>query len=329
VEIKNKRSREDQEVVKFFLSKRKYGLPGSDGTLLSNYVRYVTNHDPLLAIFFTHKLNTYGPFKRLMLQVCIVGFTLWMNIWSSSGNNAQWVGVIISIIILQPIQVVLQQLATVEDPPCCLTVFRMCTDFFFYSIAFSFALIFWLIAAIGLYGLTSDSNIRNKLVANIFLSIFVSAAKVQILDVPNWLVSDWRDIPFMGGFNADFGIFDLFKCACLCATKGKVGRDEEISRCCRCCCNSNYCCAMFSQAGFWFLMGLAVGFPSSTYARHKEWFESHSEYRKGVVRVDDANLLILDEEALKDTSQLMTDGSKQEAEAAAAAPVPVYPPSSA
>lgn len=308
LEFKNKRSPHDTEIVKLFLQKRKYGLPGSDGTLFSNWWRYVSNHDPLLAIIFTHRMNTYGRFKRLMMQVCIVGFTLYMNIWSSSGNSPAWVGVIISIIILQPVQLILDQLASVADPPCCLDIFRCCTDIFFYAIAFAFAFVFWLIGGLSLETLSNDPSVRTALVGNIFLS--VSAAKVQILDIPNWIVEDWRNVPFLCGFDSEFGIFDLFLFKCLCGPKtekkeSSITNDGEKKRgccasCCSCCCSANLCCGMFTQAGFWFMIGMAVGFPTSTYAHDKDWFQNHPmtkdqpSYRKGAVRVDDPDLLVLE-----------------------------------
>jgi hypothetical protein len=250
-------------------------------------------------------MNTYGRLKRFMLQVCISGFTLWMNIWSSSGKSPQWVGVIISIIILQPVQMILEKLAAIKDPPCCLALFRLFTDFFFYAIAFGFAFVFWLIAGLGLKDLSSSTNVRSKLLIDIFLSICVSAVKVQIFDIPNWLVSDWKKIPFMHGFNPDFGIFDLFKCPCFtkaksvdinaeCHKNEKKVEQKKKGCCCKC---RGCCCGMFSQSGFWFLVGMALGFPAVTYAGHKEWFQNHPAtdtqpaYRKGVVRVDDPNLL--------------------------------------
>ena len=265
----------------------------------------------MLAIIFTHRMNTYGRFKRLMMQVCIVGFTLYMNIWSSSGNSPEWVGVIISIIILQPVQLILDQLASVADPPCCLDLFRCCTDIFFYAIAFAFAFVFWLIGGLSLETLSNDPSVRTALVGNIFLSICVSAAKVQILDIPNWIVEDWRNIPFLCGFDPEFGIFDLFLFKCLCGPKtekkeSSITNDGEKKRgccasCCSCCCSANLCCGMFTQAGFWFMIGMAVGFPTSTYAHDKDWFQNHPmtkdqpSYRKGAVRVDDPDLLVLED----------------------------------
>lgn len=194
-------------------------------------------------------------------------------------------------------------------------------------------------------GLKACLLIPACVVGNIFLSIFVSAVKVQILDLPNWLVADWREIPFMRGYNPEFGIFDLFKCACACAPNKKVGNDGgpkkgteaekddvEAGRkrgcCCRCCCccNSNYCCGMFSQAGFLFIMGLVVGFPAAgTYTVHKKWFQDKN--RNGVVRVDDSNLKIFDRKVPpEEASRLINDSQESEvATTSDSASVPVVP----
>lgn len=94
------RSKEDTEIVAIFQNKRRYGLPGSDGTILANWVRYVGNHDALMAILFSHPKNVYGPFKRFLLQFCIVAFTLYVN---SMGSDDADIGIILSIIILQPV----------------------------------------------------------------------------------------------------------------------------------------------------------------------------------------------------------------------------------
>jgi len=339
LDFKNNRTPQEKEVVRLFLDNRKYGLPGSDGTLFSNWWRYVSNHDPLLAILFTHPMNTYGRFKRLMLQVCIVGFTLFMNVWSSNGSSPEWVGVIISIIILQPVQLILEQLASIADPPCCLFVLRSCADFFFYAIAFAFAFVFWLVGGLELQTLSSDQSVRNALVGNIFLSICVSQVKVQLFDIPNWLIEDWRNVPLLCGFDPDFGLFDLFLFKCLCGgekddvkekeKESLIINDEEKKEqkkkgccascwggcfsCCTCCCTTNYCCGMFTQAGFWFMVGMAVGFPTSTYAADKDWFQNHPAdekkkqpaYRKGAVAVDDPDLLVLEDD--KEAIQIVID----------------------
>lgn len=39
------RTPEEQEIVELFLAKRRYGLPDSDGSELSNYLRFIGNHD--------------------------------------------------------------------------------------------------------------------------------------------------------------------------------------------------------------------------------------------------------------------------------------------
>ena len=250
------RTPEEQEVVQLFLSKRRYGLPDSDGTQLSNYVRFITNHDPLLSILFAHRNNVFGRLKRFMMQSCIVAFTLYMNVWSSGGNSEQWVGVIISIIILQPTQAILDNLATVELN-CCLWLVRGCADFFFYIIGVGFSIIFWVIGIMSLVELSNDSKTRTTLVGNIFLSICVSAAKVQILDLPNWLVEDWTKIPLFWGFKRDYGFLDLLRCR---------------------------------SGGLLFLLGMAVGLPRRTYQDDKDWFVEH--YNPKVVHVADPDIFV-------------------------------------
>ena len=250
------RTPEEQEIVELFLTKRRYGLPDSDGSELSNYLRFIGNHDPLLAILFAHRNNMFGRLKRFMMQACIVGFTLYMNVWSSDGESEQWVGVIISIIILQPTQAILDNLATLEVP-CCLWLVRGCADFFFYIIGLGFAVIFWAIGIASLVELSNDSKTRTTLVGNIFLSICVSAAKVQLFDLPNWLVKDWTKIPLFCGFKRDYGFIDLLRCR---------------------------------SGGLLFILGMAVGLPRRTYQDDKEWFAER--YNPSVFHVAHPDILV-------------------------------------
>jgi hypothetical protein len=219
-------------------------------------VRFITNHDPLLSILFAHRNNVFGRLKRFMMQSCIVAFTLYMNVWSSGGNSEQWVGVIISIIILQPTQAILDNLATVELN-CCLWLVRGCANFFFYVIGVGFSTIFWVIGIMSLVELSNDSKTRNTLVGNIFLSICVSAAKVQILDLPNWLVEDWTKIPLFWGFKRNYGFLDLLRCR---------------------------------SGGLLFLLGMAVGLPRRTYQDDKDWFVEH--YNPNVVHVGHPDIFV-------------------------------------
>jgi hypothetical protein len=57
-----------------------YGYPHSDGSLLSNYIRFVAHQHPLLSIFFCNSKHPYSRQKRLIVLFCVLCFAFMVEI---------------------------------------------------------------------------------------------------------------------------------------------------------------------------------------------------------------------------------------------------------
>lgn len=60
----------DRELMFLLLENRSFGYPGTDGTLLSNYVAYCLNRHPLLSIVTAHPLHPFTRAERLVVLTC-------------------------------------------------------------------------------------------------------------------------------------------------------------------------------------------------------------------------------------------------------------------
>lgn len=57
----------DAEIANHYVSKLKFGVAGSTGTLLSNYYRHTMNNHELLSLFFADKRNPYNKVRRFFV----------------------------------------------------------------------------------------------------------------------------------------------------------------------------------------------------------------------------------------------------------------------
>jgi len=60
----------DRDLMFLLLENRSFGYPGTDGTLLSNYVAYVLNRHPLISILTAHPLHPFTRAERLVVLTC-------------------------------------------------------------------------------------------------------------------------------------------------------------------------------------------------------------------------------------------------------------------
>jgi hypothetical protein len=60
----------DRDLMYLLLENRSFGYPGTDGTLLSNYVAYCLNRHPLLSILTAHPLHPFTRAERLVVLTC-------------------------------------------------------------------------------------------------------------------------------------------------------------------------------------------------------------------------------------------------------------------
>lgn len=69
-------AKDENAVIRFLVSDRVYGYPSTNGTLMSNYFRFVFNKHPLLSIFLHYRLDPYTTKKRLITFICILCFAV-------------------------------------------------------------------------------------------------------------------------------------------------------------------------------------------------------------------------------------------------------------
>mmetsp|Transcript_4314 Transcript_4314/g.11038 ORF Transcript_4314/g.11038 Transcript_4314/m.11038 type:complete len:614 (+) Transcript_4314:244-2085(+) len=60
----------EKDLMYLLLENRSFGYPGTDGTLLSNYMAYVLNRHPLISIVTAHPLHPFTRAERVAVLVC-------------------------------------------------------------------------------------------------------------------------------------------------------------------------------------------------------------------------------------------------------------------
>ena len=181
----------------------KYGLPGSDGEFWANYLAYQYNNQEVLAIFFADKLNPLSRWQRFFIFACSATATLFVNaLFQGAGANdveSQIAGIIVSIIIQQPVQIFLTQTALMqicEKNNCCVKCAHYIGNLLFICVGLGFLAIFLTIAILEIADKNSDW--ADQFIRSFFLAIGVSWAKTLALDAPNWYVEDWSKVPIVG-----------------------------------------------------------------------------------------------------------------------------------
>ena len=87
-------SSNENSVIRFLLSERVFGYPGTDGSVLSNYKHYVFNSHPLLSIFFMHRQHPFERKKRIIVFLCTFAFTIFMSFVLLDGTfMMSWIAV--------------------------------------------------------------------------------------------------------------------------------------------------------------------------------------------------------------------------------------------
>eukprot|EP01038_Epipyxis_sp_PR26KG_P006338 gene6338-8726_t len=67
------------EVVRFFLSGRVYGYPGTDGTVTSNYIAYTRNEHPLLGLLFIDWNHPFVRKDRIIVYCNALAFAVFVS----------------------------------------------------------------------------------------------------------------------------------------------------------------------------------------------------------------------------------------------------------
>lgn len=61
------RERREAEIVAHYLSGSKYGMAGSNGSVVSNYIRHTLNNHEFLSLFFADKRNAFDKRRRFLV----------------------------------------------------------------------------------------------------------------------------------------------------------------------------------------------------------------------------------------------------------------------
>ena len=105
------------EIENFFNSGSKYGFPGTDGSLMSNYWQYIYNQDEFISILYAHPLNPYGRLKRaiglatLIMWKCTFLLILCVGCNGKPDAVAIFVGAYLISLFTIPVKLLLEECA--------------------------------------------------------------------------------------------------------------------------------------------------------------------------------------------------------------------------
>lgn len=104
-------------IENFFNSDSKYGFPGTDGSLMSNYWQYINNQDEFLSVLFAHPLNPFGRVKRALALLTVILWKCAMTaafskVYANKEDAYKFIGLVITISILTvPLRIFLEECA--------------------------------------------------------------------------------------------------------------------------------------------------------------------------------------------------------------------------
>lgn len=73
------RTKEENKIIRFLVSKRVYKYPGCSDSWCSNYWSYVANNHPFLSMIFVHYLHPFGRRQRLMVFLNGLFFAIFIS----------------------------------------------------------------------------------------------------------------------------------------------------------------------------------------------------------------------------------------------------------
>jgi hypothetical protein len=80
-------SNREEEIHHLFLDKYKYGLPGTDGSRYSNYIEYINNHHPWIALLYADSRNPFSKRRRFTLVLSKLGLITFLCAFTSSSAS--------------------------------------------------------------------------------------------------------------------------------------------------------------------------------------------------------------------------------------------------
>lgn len=73
------RTKEENKIIRFLVSKRVYKYPGCSDSWCSNYCSYVSNNHPFVSMVFVHYLHPFGRRQRLMVFLNGLFFAIFIS----------------------------------------------------------------------------------------------------------------------------------------------------------------------------------------------------------------------------------------------------------
>lgn len=70
---------DSNKVIRFLLSQRVFGFPGSNGTVSSNLYHYFCNNHPLFSLFFCDKRNPFNQRQRWLVYYCLSSLAIFLS----------------------------------------------------------------------------------------------------------------------------------------------------------------------------------------------------------------------------------------------------------
>lgn len=191
IEIVDGLNEQDKEIANHYLDGSKYGLPGSNGTCFSNYLRYYANNHEILAICFADKRNPYNKWNRLLSfwsKSCL-SFLLFAIF--SKYKLQSILELIIVLVIMSPYGYFIDSMATCSyfyRQNCCVKVFHSLG--FFILLLTALINIFTLVLAIIflIYYKPKPAHI----VTQFLLSILFDQLQPLYLGIFNWILFSWK-----------------------------------------------------------------------------------------------------------------------------------------
>lgn len=205
----------DDEIADHYLSSLKYGLEGTDGTMLSNYKAYMANHHPFLGIFYTSPKNPYHGLNKALTFWNSSALMFFYSCLFPKAMSSFPTALLITLLML-PYSNLLHMLATcnfARGRSCFVSWSRKCGSFLLFLLAI---LAVGFLAA-GIIVLKLESRPIGKTILVFTVSMTFSLLLPFILGLSNWYLSSWKGVLCCPQFSCKIGSFHC---------------DNEEYRCC-------------------------------------------------------------------------------------------------
>lgn len=192
-------SEKEKEIVCHYLNGLKYGMPGSDGTMWSNYVCFMSNNNEFLSIFLADKLNPYtgvNRFLKLWSTCTLYIFLSAVFILLPEFENASLVQGGSIALLLAPYTYIIDQCATCNvfhRANCCIRCSHVIGNVLIYCSVIAGCV--YMIG--GMYILYNKKVNMGRYFATLFISLLLAKLMPFYFGIWNWIVVSWEGFLFL------------------------------------------------------------------------------------------------------------------------------------